>query len=154
MNEKLAKDLDLIARQNEVTILGTGINPGFLMDVLPIVLSGPCLEIESIHVARQMNAANRRIPFQKKIGAGMTKEEFRSAIRSGAISGHVGLKQSIAMLSDSISWKLDEILIGEPEPVTLGETVKSDWITVERGKVAGTRQVATGIVGGKVSNSL
>jgi 2,4-diaminopentanoate dehydrogenase len=148
-NKKLAEDLDGIAKQNDVSILGTGINPGFLMDVLPIVLTSPCIAIKEIHVKRQMNAANRRIPFQKKIGAGMSVEDFDSAIKSKAISGHVGLFQSISMLADSLGWELDDILIEEPQPVVLSKDVKSDWIVVPSGRVTGATQSAFGLVQGK-----
>lgn len=148
-NRSMAEDLDAIAKKSQVSILGTGINPGFLMDALPILLTAPCISINKIHVERQMNAANRRIPFQKKIGAGLSEEEFRAAIRNKTISGHVGLLQSISMLADSLKWKLDDIEIEEPVPVILNREAKSDWITVQRGKVAGSRQRAFGVVGGK-----
>ncbi len=148
-NRKIAEEVDNVAKENGVTILGTGINPGFLMDVLPTILTTPCIEITNVKVGRQMNAANRRIPFQKKIGAGLSPDEFRSAIRNKTISGHVGLFQSISMLADSLGWELDKIEILEPEPVVLEEKVGSSWITVERGKVAGSKQFAYGIINGK-----
>jgi hypothetical protein len=148
-NRTLAEQLDKKAKKNDVSILGTGINPGFLMDALPIMLTSPCISIERIHVARQMNAANRRIPFQKKIGAGLSAEEFRNAIRNKSISGHVGLLQSISMLADSIGWELDDIVIEEPEPVVLAKDVRSDWISVPSGKVTGSKQNAYGLKKGK-----
>jgi hypothetical protein len=148
-NRKLAQELDERAKENNVSILGTGINPGFLMDALPIVLTSPCISIEKICVKRQMNAANRRIPFQKKIGAGLSIQEFHGAIKSKKISGHVGLLQSISMLADSIGWRLDNILVEEPEPVVLNKDVKSDWIIVPSGKVSGSKQSAYGIFRGK-----
>lgn len=148
-NRTLAEEIDKVAKRNGVTILGTGINPGFLMDVLPIILTTPCIEINKIAVGRQMNAANRRIPFQKKIGAGLSQEEFKSAIRNKTISGHVGLFQSISMLADSLGWKLDKIEILEPEPVVLKRKVSSSWISVDEGKVAGSKQSAFGIVQGR-----
>ncbi len=149
VDQKIANELDSIAKENDVSILGTGINPGFVMDALPIALTAPCISINSIHVARQMNAATRRIPFQKKIGAGMKPDEFKDALSSGKISGHVGLSQSISMLADSIGWKLEQIEVRTPEPVILDRKVSSDWIAVEAGMVAGTRQKALGIIRGK-----
>jgi hypothetical protein len=148
-NGKTAEEINRIAKENGVTILGTGINPGFLMDVLPIVLTTPCIDITRIRVERQMNAANRRIPFQKKIGAGMALDEYRAAIRNKSISGHVGLFQSMSMLADSLGWKLDKIEIQEPEPVVLENDVSSNWITVERGMAAGSKQSAKGIMNGR-----
>lgn len=144
-----ADKLDKVAKKNGATLLGTGINPGFLMDTLPTFLTGPCETVESIYVTRQMNAATRRIPFQKKIGAGMTKEEFREAIDKGKITGHVGLEQSIQMISDTLGWELDEIRVDQPDPVILDHEVASDAIKVPKGRNAGTKQMAYGVMGGK-----
>ncbi len=144
-----ADKLDEFAKKHGATLLGTGINPGFLMDTLPTFLTGPCEEVESIYVTRQMNAATRRIPFQKKIGAGMTEKEFREAIDIGKITGHVGLEQSIQMISDSLGWELDEIRVDPPEPVILDHDVASDAIKVPKGMNAGTRQMAYGVMSGK-----
>ncbi|MBN2334627.1 dihydrodipicolinate reductase [Candidatus Bathyarchaeota archaeon] len=146
---KYAKELDKVAKKYGATLLGTGINPGFLMDILPTFLTGPCEQVETIYVSRQMNAATRRIPFQKKIGAGMTKEEFRKAIDSGKITGHVGLEQSIQMISDSLGWELDEIKVDPPQAVILDHDAASDAIKVPKGKNAGSMQMAYGIMGGK-----
>jgi len=144
-----ANKLDEVAKKYGATLLGTGINPGFLMDTLPTFLTGPCEEVESIYVTRQMNAATRRIPFQKKIGAGMTKKEFREAIDGGKITGHVGLEQSIQMISDSLGWELNEIRVDPPEPVILDHDAASDAIKIPKGKNAGTKQMAYGLMDGK-----
>jgi len=146
---RYADKLDEFAKKHGATLLGTGINPGFLMDTLPTFLTGPCEEVESIYVTRQMNAATRRIPFQKKIGAGMTKKEFRGAIDSGKITGHVGLEQSIQMISDSLGWELDKIKVDPPKPVILDHDATSDAIKVPKGTNAGTKQMAYGIMDDK-----
>jgi len=148
-NPELAKKLDEEAKKAGVTVLGAGINPGFLMDTLPIVLSAVCHEVRSITVRRSINAATRRLPFQKKIGAGLTVEEFEEKMSSGAITGHVGLKQSIALIADALGWELDRIEVGPAEPVVAEEEVRSDDITVKPGRVAGLRQVARGIKDGR-----
>ncbi|MBS7633294.1 hypothetical protein KEJ15_06735, partial [Candidatus Bathyarchaeota archaeon] len=96
---KLAKQLDTLAKKHNVTVLGTGINPGFLMDTLVITLTAPCQKIEKIEAVRNMNAGTRRLPFQKKIGAGLTVQEFTRKIKNKEITGHVGLEQSIAMIA-------------------------------------------------------
>jgi len=145
----LAKKLDKLAKDNDVTILGTGINPGFLMDTLPITLTGPCIKVNKINVTRQMNAATRRIPFQMKIGAGLTVDEFKKKIASHEISGHVGLEQSIGMVAEALGWKLDETKVESPEPVVAKKAVQSDAIKVSRGGCAGTMQKAYGIKDGK-----
>jgi hypothetical protein len=143
---KIAKELDKLAKKHDVTVLGTGINPGFLMDTLVITLTAACQKIEKIEAVRVMDAAKRRLPFQKKIGAGLTAEEFKQKIERGEITGHVGLEQSIAMIADALAWKLDKIKTEPVESVIAKEPVKSDFIKVEAGKVAGLRQTARGFM--------
>jgi 4-hydroxy-tetrahydrodipicolinate reductase len=143
---KFAKELDALAKEHKTTVLGTGINPGFLMDTLVITLTAPCQKIEKIQAVRVMNAATRRLPFQKKIGAGLTIEEFKHKIREKQITGHVGLEQSITMIADALAWKLDKIVADSVEPVIADKTVESKAIRVEAGKVAGLRQKAKGIM--------
>jgi 4-hydroxy-tetrahydrodipicolinate reductase len=143
---KLAEKLDAIAKKHGVTVLGTGINPGFLMDTLVITLTAPCVRIDKIEVVRVMNAATRRLPFQKKIGAGLTAEEFQQKIQKKQITGHVGLEQSIAMIASALAWKLDDIMIESVEPVIAKKLVESKDIRVDAGKVAGLRQKAKGIM--------
>ncbi len=143
---KLAKELDALAKKHDVTVLGTGINPGFLMDTLVITLTAVCQKIEKIEAVRVMNAATRRLPFQKKIGAGLTVEEFKQKIKSGQITGHVGLEQSIAMIADALAWKLEKIRAEPVEPLIAKEPVESEAIKVEAGKVAGLRQTAKGFM--------
>jgi len=142
---KLAEKLDKIAKENGVTLLGTGINPGFLMDTLPITLTGVCTRVDDIYITRQMNAATRRIPFQKKIGAGLSVAEFREKIEKHEITGHVGLEQSIKMIADAVGWELDQIKVDPVKEVVLDHDVESDAIKVPKGHNAGTMQMAYGI---------
>jgi 4-hydroxy-tetrahydrodipicolinate reductase len=148
-NPKIAEEIDRLAKKHDVTVLGTGINPGFLMDTLVITLTAVCQKIEKIEAVRVMNAATRRLPFQRKIGAGLTVEEFRQKIESGQITGHVGLEQSIAMIADALAWRLEKIRSEPVEPVIAENTVESDFIKVEAGKVAGLKQTARGFIGGR-----
>jgi 4-hydroxy-tetrahydrodipicolinate reductase len=119
------------------------------MDALPIALTAPCESINRIRITRRMNAATRRIPFQKKVGAGMTKTEFQSAIRNHQISGHVGLEQSVSMLADAIGWKLGRVEVGEVEPVIAEEATSEGYVKIPAGRVAGVKQAARGLAGGK-----
>lgn len=150
VDEKLSVKLDLLAKENGATVLGTGINPGFLMDALPIALTAPCKSIKRIRISRRMDAATRRIPFQKKIGAGLAREEFDLAIREKRISGHVGLRQSIAMLASALGWSLEDIEVGEVEPVVAEAPVEGGYVSIPSGRVTGVKQAARGFVGGEV----
>ena len=144
-----AKKLDKLAKKNNVTLLGTGVNPGFVMDTLPTVLTAVCQRVDEIYIARQMDASTRRVPFQTKIGAGLSVEEFNRKIERHEITGHVGLEQSIKMISDSLGWELDKIDVEMPKPVVLKKDTASDAIKVPKGYNAGTMQYAYGIVKGK-----
>ncbi|UCH57171.1 MAG: hypothetical protein JSV18_07520 [Candidatus Bathyarchaeota archaeon] len=144
-----AERLDRLSKEKGATILGTGINPGFLMDTLPIVLTGVCTRVDDVYVTRQMDAATRRIPFQKKIGAGLTVEEFEGKISRHEITGHVGLEQSIKMVADAVGWELDEIRVDPVESVVLDKDVASDAIKVPKGCNAGSKQMAYGIKKGR-----
>lgn len=133
---ELSKKLDLLAKSNNVTIVGTGINPGYLMDLLPIVLTAPCQTVKSIKVTRMMNSAKRRVPFQKKIGTGLSIDEFHKKISNKEITGHVGLTQSIQMIVSALGIEYDEIvelppqeIIAEKELTTsYGEIVPEGYI--------------------------
>lgn len=143
---KLAQKLDALAKKHDVTVLGTGINPGFLMDTLVITLTAVCQRIEKIEATRLMDAGTRRLPFQKKIGAGLTVEEFRKRIDEKQITGHVGLQQSIAMIADALAWKLERIDVEPVMPVMAKKTVESKYVRVDAGKVAGLKQKAKGMM--------
>ncbi len=143
----LANDIDRIAKDCQVTVLATGVNPGFLMDTWPLVMSAVCTDVKQVKVVRMQDASTRRIPFQKKIGAGATIEEFNRLVEAGTLR-HVGLAESIAMIAAGLGWELDDIT-ETIEPVVAKSEVKSDFVTVRPGKVAGVKQVGHGWNEGK-----
>lgn len=104
----LSKELDARARKEGVTVLGTGVNPGFVMDTFVITTTGVCQDITKISSIRIQNASLRRRPFQRKIGAGLTPEEFKAKFAEGTIR-HVGFAESVAMIASAVGWKLDRI---------------------------------------------
>ncbi|MFQ5758655.1 MAG: Gfo/Idh/MocA family oxidoreductase [Candidatus Bathyarchaeia archaeon] len=148
----LAGKLDELAKRRGVTVLGTGVNPGFVMDTLPITLTGACQEVKAIKVDRSLDAANRRVPFQKKIGAGLTPEELKQKLERGEITAHVGLEQSMNLIASALGWELDEILVAPVEPVIAERPVASKvegGVTVESGQVAGLKQSGWAVKNGK-----
>ena len=146
---ELAAEIDRLAREAGVTVVGTGINPGYLMDSLPLALTAPCLRVDSIRVTRMMNSARRRIPFQKKVGTGMTPQEFRQKIDDGIITGHVGLLESINMIASGLGWELEEAVELPPEAVIAETETGSGMGTVPPGDVIGLRSVAYARKGGQ-----
>ena len=87
-NRALAKKIDALAKKAKVAVLGTGVNPGFAMDALPIMLTGVCERVDSVRIDRVQDARVRRLPFQQKIGSGLTDEQFqqRSPTAASAMS--------------------------------------------------------------------
>lgn len=150
----LAENLNHLAKKNRVRILGTGINPGFLMDTLVTLLTATCQEVEEIVVERVINASHRRQAFQRKIGASLTEEEFQSKIAGKEISGHVGLEESIAMISNAIDWKLQRIEAEQPKPIIASKQVSSPYYTIPAGRVAGLQQTARGYIDGEARITL
>jgi len=146
---ELAQEIDSLAKRHQVTVVGTGINPGYLMDTLPLTLTGPCLEVKSVKVTRMMNSAKRRIPFQKKVGTGLSPEEFKKYIDEKIITGHVGLLESINMIADGLGWELDEAEELPPEPVIADKEVNTPLCKVTPGKVLGLKSIAYGKMNGK-----
>lgn len=141
-NPELAQNIDAVAKEYGVTVVGTGINPGYLMDSLPLILTAPCLKVDAIKVTRMMNSARRRIPFQTKVGTSMTPEEFRTKIEDGVITGHVGLLESINMIAAGLGWDLDKAVELPPEPVITPIPLETGLGTVETGNVIGLKSVA------------
>jgi 4-hydroxy-tetrahydrodipicolinate reductase len=141
-NAALAKKIDALAKRARVAVLGTGVNPGFTMDALPIALTGVCESVTAIEVARVQDAAIRRLPFQQKIGSGLTREEFMQRVNAGTVR-HVGLAESIAMIADAMGWKLDRVT-DEIEPKICERETSSQFLTVKPGQVCGIVQDGVG----------
>jgi hypothetical protein len=146
---KLAERLNRTAEKNGKTVAGTGINPGYLMDLLPIVLTGPCQTVDTIHVTRHMNSSRRRVSFQKKIGTGMTTDEFRKEISQGKITGHVGLVESIQMIDAALNLGLDEVVEIPPEAIIAIESITNSFASILKGNVLGLKSVGVGRKAGK-----
>lgn len=142
---KLANKIDSEADEVGRTVLGTGINPGFLMDLLPIMLTGPCIRFNKLKVTRVIDSSTRRSSFQEKVGTGMTTDEFENAIEEGRITGHVGLLESIYMIDDALKLSLDEIKEMPPEAVIADEGLETPIGKVEKGNVLGLKSRGLGL---------
>ncbi|HOD34940.1 MAG TPA: hypothetical protein PLR20_02570 [Syntrophales bacterium] len=147
-NAGLAEKIDKLARMKNVTVLGTGVNPGFVMDALPLFLSAVCQEVRKIRVERVVDAGTRRYPLQKKIGAGMTTQMFHEKISRKEL-GHVGLLESLYLVAQKLGMGLDDV-IETIDPVVAEKAVKTQYFSLKRGDVAGIKHIARGIRGGEV----
>ena len=144
---ELSAKLDAAAKDEGVALVGTGVNPGFVLDKLVLTLSAVSQRVDSVRAVRVVDASKRRLPLQKKIGAGMTSEEFRAQVDAGAIKHH-GLPESVAMVADGLGFAIDDVS-ETIEPVIAQESVKTEFLEVAAGQVAGVHQVARGTAGGE-----
>jgi 4-hydroxy-tetrahydrodipicolinate reductase len=144
---ELAARIDAAARAAGVSVIGSGINPGFLMDTLPLALTAACVRVEAIRVARVVDTNLRRLPLQQKTGVGMTVAAFHERAAAGTL-GHVGLRQSAAMLAAGLGWTIgtySETL----DPVIAQRDTDTGLGRVGAGGVIGQRQLAIATVGGR-----
>lgn len=144
-----AQIIDSMAKKFGVTVLGTGINPGFILDQLILNITGACLEVKKIKAQR----INDLSPFGKTVmetqGVGTTLEQFKAGLKNGSIVGHIGFRQSIKMIADYLGWQLDRIE-EEREPILSKTYRETPYVKVEPGMVAGCRHVGKGIIGNEV----
>jgi hypothetical protein len=143
----ISADLDSAAIDEGVALVGTGVNPGFVMDKLVLTLSAAAQRVEWASAVRVVDAGKRRLPLQKKVGAGMSVEEFRRQVDAGRIKHH-GLPESVAMVAAGLGFALDDIS-ETIQPVIAEDAVKTEFLEVSPGQVAGVHQVARGMFAGE-----
>jgi hypothetical protein len=142
-----AQKLDDLAKSKKKVVLGTGVNPGFLLDTLPVVLSGVCQQVTSIRAERVVDAARMSLPFQRRIGAGLTVPEFERRVADTSVR-HVGLPESVGLIALAMGWKVGEIQ-ERIAPIVAEKNLESEFLKIQEGLVAGIRQVAKGILAGQ-----
>ncbi|NLW50404.1 MAG: dihydrodipicolinate reductase [Candidatus Brocadiaceae bacterium] len=142
-----ARRIDAVCRKHGVTCLATGVNPGFLMDSLPCALTAVCQSVRKVVVHRLQDAAPRRVPFQKKIGAGLTRAEFRRRVKDGSLR-HVGLPESMDMIAARLGWTLTRST-ETIRPVVADKAISGGYVPIEAGMVCGVEQVGRAYVGDK-----
>jgi 2,4-diaminopentanoate dehydrogenase len=136
-----ADRLDSIGVENGVALLGAGVNPGFVLDLFPFVLTRVCQRVEAVFAGRSLDASRRREQLQAKIGSGMRPDEFRELASEGKI-GHVGLAESAALLADSLGWQWDDFT-ETIDPVIAEEPIETEYFSVAEGQVRGQHQTLT-----------
>ncbi len=137
-----ATRIDAAAKRASKTVLGTGVNPGFLMDSRPLFITSIVQRVDHIDVTRVINASKRRGPFQAKIGSGMTVDEFNARMAEGRM-GHVGLPESTAMLFDTLGKKLVRFE-NHVKPVVAEQHVRTEFFDVQPGHARGLHQTGRG----------
>ena len=142
----LARKLEKLCLGNKVTMLDTGVNPGFVMDTMALATTGVCHEVRGIRVTRIVNAATRRKPLQLKVGAGNTLPEFRAKVKNQQL-GHVGLLESIALIGHGLGLKLD--ITDRIRPKVAPRRFRTKHLTVQKGQAAGIEHQGWGKIDGK-----
>lgn len=144
---EISRRIDEVCKANGVACLGTGVNPGYLMDFLPTALTAVCQRVDKIKVSRIQDASIRRIPFQQKIGAGLTLEQFDEKVKAGTLR-HVGLTESMHMIAHRMGWKLDN----ETEslhPIIAETDIDTGYTPIKAGMARGVEQIGRGFVNGE-----
>ncbi len=146
---ELAVEIDKIAKENGVTVLGTGINPGLMMDLLVVIFTGACESVDHI-TARRVNSLSPFGPaVMEEQGIGITEEDFRKKSAAGELAGHVGFAESINMIGDAIGWKVEEVT-QTMEPIVTDVDRKSPYGFAKAGDVAGCAMKGFGKVAGEI----
>jgi 4-hydroxy-tetrahydrodipicolinate reductase len=146
------RELDKLAVKKKVSVLSTGVNPGYAMDALALMLTAPCTAVNRVSVTRIVDARTRRLPLQRKVGAGLNLAQFRRAITEGTVR-HVGLVESAHMIATTLGWKLDKV-DETLEPAIAPRDLETDYLRIPAGSAAGIKQVARGYRDGELAVSL
>jgi len=136
------RELDKLAKSRDVAVLGTGVNPGFVMDTMVLAATAPCLELRSVKIERVVDASTRRENLQKKVGVGLTTAQFRRGVKKEEL-GHVGLLESMYLVAEGLGWSLDKV-DEKIRPVVAKKRVRTPHLTVQVGQVAGIHHVVKG----------
>ena len=147
--DPIAARLDARARSLGLTILGTGCNPGILLDTLPLLLSSLVPEVTGVTMRRTAEMSGYG-GILSKFGFGLAPAEFAAAREAGTVIGHVGFRESVAALADGLGWRLDEIVVDDPQPALLTDSPRAtSHLTLEAGTIAVLRHSARGIANGR-----
>ncbi len=137
----LATEFDRQCLASGGRIVATGVNPGFVLDVLPLVLTGVCRDVREVRGRRVVNASTRRQPLQAKIGSGLSPEAFRALFREGK-AGHAGFPESVRLIAHGLGWDIGDIA-ETCEPVVADREIQTAFFKVPVGATRGLHQTAT-----------
>jgi len=145
VDSAIASSINSAAHAANVSVLASGINPGFIMDALPLTLSALCTRVDAVAVRRVVDTNMRRRQLQQKAGVGLSPQEFTRLADAGKL-GHIGLSQSIYMLASRLGWSLTSVDVSL-EPIIGMSPVVTPLGVIAAGAVVGQRQIGTGYVG-------
>jgi len=146
---KLAEELNRIAKENNVTILGTGINPGLMMDLLAVCISGAMTDLESVECRRVNSLSPFGPTVMEEQGVGMKVATFMEKVENGTMAGHVGFAESIGMIAEAVGWEVDKFE-QQMEPIVTSIDRTSPYGFAAAGDVAGVNMTGQGFVDGEL----
>ncbi len=149
----LAEEMHRLAVANNVSILGTGINPGFVLDLLVIALTGVCAGVESITATRVNDLSPYGPTVLRSLGVGLWPKEFEQGMKSGSVVGHIGFPQSIHMIAGALGWEIARISESR-EPIVARVERETPFVKVVPGQVAGCLHTAIAYRGEKPAITL
>jgi 4-hydroxy-tetrahydrodipicolinate reductase len=147
-----AREIARAAKAKKVAVLAAGLNPGFTMDSLALTLTAPCAGVRRVSVTRVQDAGTRRLPLQRRVGAGLNLGQFRRAVTEGTVR-HVGLVESAHMIASALGWKLDRV-DETLEPAIAPRDLDTEYLRIPAGAAAGIRQAVRGFRKGELAVSL
>lgn len=136
-----AEKFDALAKEHGVSILGTGINPGFVLDTLPIALSSVALRIDRIEASRINDLSPFGPTVMESQGVGTTVEQFEAGVADGSIVGHIGFQESIHLIAAAFGWEIDRIEETR-SPIVTSVARETPCVKVAPGDVCGCRHTA------------
>lgn len=144
----LAEELDELARDRGVSVIGVGLNPGFIFDALLLTASGIAWDVRAIRIRRVVDVSRFSATIQRRLGIGFTAERFTEGVEAGSITGHIGFPQSFHLAARCLGVRIDRIESGF-EPLVADRPYDGEHLRVEPGTTAGFVQRYRAICGGR-----
>lgn len=142
--KKLSGEIDEFVRTKNQFLIGSGVNPGFVMDSLVLNLSAVTDEITGIKATRMVDVSQRRLPLQEKVGVGLKPEEFIKRVKNNMI-GHIGLEESLRLIAYGMGLVVQGDVFNNIEPTIVEEDIDLSRCTIKKGEVSGQAQISKGI---------
>lgn len=133
---ELSKEMDRIAKENGVTILGTGVNPGMMMDLLAICISGVMRDVHDMEISRVNSLSPFGPTVMEEQGVGLTLDEFNNKLSKDELSGHVGFIESTYMIANALGLEVNNFE-QTMSPIVTNVDRKSPYGFAKAGDVAG-----------------
>lgn len=148
IDAELAGRLDALARTRGVSVIGVGLNPGFIFDALLLTASGIAWDVRAIRIRRVVDVSRFSAAIQRRLGIGFTADRFAAGVAAGSITGHIGFPQSFHLAARCLDVRIDRIESGF-EPLMADRRYDGQRLRVEPETTAGFVQRYRAVSGGR-----